>query len=409
MGRVGFGATTPINAGSGFIGIPKTLIVPFKRIKPASAFRHSARILTIFAKASFWALCFHYFGTKALLYAVASWTFLLGVKDITFVRVRLSSLRDPAKSRMAYAKSVAAEILLIAVRIAAIFALAFVVAPFNQVVAAVIPIMAVCAGLWARETFIATAAVYGTGSWRVFVSLVAAATGLGSIIYFAENGFDPIKSAIWAILVREGISFFGFAAVALLGCFGMRSKSKMEDIDDEDGGEVAQVVTPDGREVRSAWKLLIADNVIYSKWRMMHFATRFVANGILGPFGGIATRIAFTYRKPKPYKHHSKRVSIAKVAGIGVVAAITVSAVIYFGEKWGLLHAIGIVAAAFLFRVIALSLNLLFWRQLSPIVGAPGRLRPVNAEFLQEHLSDPFMADQGGSPRPPSKRMDGAE
>lgn len=357
-------------AGPGIIGNPKTLFGPLKRMKARSAFRHSVRILTILAKASFWAVCFHYFGTKALLYVVASWTFLLGVKDITFVRVRLSSLKDPAKSGMAFAKSAAAELTLITVRLAALFGLAMIVAPFNKVVAAVIPMMAICAGFWARETFIATAAMHRTGGHRAYVSFVASFAALGSIIYFAENGLDAIHSAIWALLIREGLTFLGFALVALMGCFGIGAKGGIEDVDDEDGGDVATVVSPDGSPVRSAWKLLIADNVIYSKWRMMHFATRLLANGIAGPFGGIATRIAFTYRKPKPYRHHQKRISTVKIVGYGLIAVGLVSAVIYFGERWGLLHAIGIVVAAFLFRVTALTLNLLFWRQLSPRVGA---------------------------------------
>lgn len=363
------------------------MLAPLKRIRAVSAARHGARILTILAKASFWALCYHYFGTEALLYVAASWTFLLGVKDITFVRVRLSSLKDPAKRSMAFAKSVTAELLLIAIRIAAIFLLAKIVALFNRDVAAIIPMMAIGAGFWARETFIATGSLFGTGSIRAYVSFVAAGAALGSIIYFAEHGFDPIHSAIWALLIREGLSFFGFAFVALLGCFGFRTRGEDDDVDDEDGGEAAPIMAADGREVRSAWKLLVADNVVYSRWRMMHFATRIVAHGVLGPFGGIATRIAFAYRKPKPYEHHQERVSAAKIAAFVAGAAIVISAVIYFGEKSGLLHAIGVVAAAFVFRVVALSANLLFWRQLSPVVGAVKVMRPAGDQG--KHVGPP--------------------
>ena len=395
-------------AGPGIIGNPKTLLAPLKRIKARSAFRHSIRILTILAKASFWAICFHYFGTKALLYVVASWTFLLGAKDITFVRVRLSSLRDPAKSKMAFAKSVATELTLIALRLAVLFVLAMIVAPFNEVVAAVIPMMAICAGFWARETFIATAAMHRTGGLRAYVSFFASFAALAAIVFFAENGFDPILSAIWALLIREGLTFFGFALVALMGCFGIGAKGGIEDIDDEDGGDVAAVIAPDGTAVRSAWKLLIADNVIYSRWRMMHFATRLVASGIAGPFGGVVTRIAFTYRKPKPYRHHGKRISVLKIVGYGLAAAIMISIVIYFGEKWGLLHVIGIAAFAFLFRVAALTINLLTWRQLSPLVGAPVRAQTRERKALNSSL-DPSRDDQPTEPDARMVRREGDE
>lgn len=394
-------------AGPEIIRNPNTLFAPIKRLKAWSAFKHGIRILTILAKASFWAVCFHYFGTEALLYVVASWTFLLGAKDITFVRVRLSSLRDPAKSRRAFAKSVAAELTLIALRLVVLFLLSMTIAPVNKVVAAVIPMMAICAGFWARETFIATAAMRRTGGLRAYVSLVASVAALGSIVFFAENGFDPIHSAIWALLVREGLTFFGFALVALMGCLGIGANGGIEDIDDEDGGDVGSVVAPDGNSVRSAWKLLIADNVIYSRWRMMHFATRLVANGIAGPFGGIATRIAFTYRKPKPYSHHKERISAVKIAGYGIAAAVVISVVIYIGEKWGLLQAIGIVAAAFLFRVTALTLNLLLWRQLSPLVGAP--VRRARAEEVSRTSADASRNGQQEGPEARITRWGGVE
>jgi hypothetical protein len=327
--------------------------------------------LTILAKTSFWALCYHYFGAKALLYVVASWTFLLGVKDITFVRVRLASLRNPAKRNDGYVKSVGAELALIVIRLAAILLLGKIIAPFNREVASVVPIMAVVAGFWARETIITISAAFGSGKLRLYVSFLASVAALGFIIYFAERGYDPIHSAIWSLLIREALSFFGSAIVAILGCLGVRSSGPADEDDDEDGGDAVTVYAPDGREIRSTWKLLIADNVVYSRWRMMHFATRFVAHGILGPFGGIATRIAFSYRKPKPYEHHQQPISAGKIALFGTGAVVMVGAIVYFGVKWGLLHAIGITAAAFILRVVALTVNLLFWRQLSPIVGTP--------------------------------------
>jgi len=365
------------------------LLARLKRISAASALRHSVRILTIVAKASFWALCYHYFGSKTLLYVVASWTFLLGVKDLTFARVRLSSIKNPLKRRRGYVQSVSAELVLIALRLGAIFALARLVEPFNLDVAATIPILAIAAGFWARETMITIANAFHIGSLRIYVALVASLAALASIIYFAENNLDPIHSAIWAMLVREGLTFFGFALVALLGCMGLRTKAEADDDDDEDGGEAMPIVAPDGREIRAAWKVLIADNVIYSRWRIMHFATRFVAHGVLGPFGGIVARIFFTYRKPKPYAHQ-ERLPVGKIIAVTLVAAVVVSAIVVVAEKAGLLHAVGIAAAAFLFRVAAMSSNFLIWRQLSPIVGAPKkpRLLPKDIAAAPEREGD---------------------
>ena len=365
------------------------MLARLKRISAASALRHSVRILTIVAKASFWALCYHYFGSKTLLYVVASWTFLLGVKDLTFARVRLSSIKNPLKRRRGYVQSVSAELVLIALRLGAIFALARLVEPFNLDVAATIPILAIAAGFWARETMITIANAFHIGSLRIYVALVASLAALASIIYFAENNLDPIHSAIWAMLVREGLTFFGFALVALLGCMGLRTKAEADDDDDEDGGEAMPIVAPDGREIRAAWKVLIADNVIYSRWRIMHFATRFVAHGVLGPFGGIVARIFFTYRKPKPYAHQ-ERLPVGKIIAVTLVAAVVVSAIVVVAEKAGLLHAVGIAAAAFLFRVAAMSSNFLIWRQLSPIVGAPKkpRLLPKDIAAAPEREGD---------------------
>ena len=375
------------------------MLARLKRITPASAMRHSVRILTIVAKASFWALCYHYFGSKTLLYVVASWTFLLGVKDLTFVRVRLSSIKNPKKRSRGYVQSVSAELVLIALRIGAIFALSALVAPFNKNVAATIPMLAIVAGFWARETTITTANAFHAGSLRIYVAMVAAFAALGSIIYFAENNLDPIHSAIWAMMVREGLTFFGFALVALLGCIGVRTKGEADDDDDEDGGEAMPIVAPDGRAVRAAWKVLIADNVIYSRWRIMHFATRFLAHGVAGPFGGIVARIFFTYRKPKPYEHHTSRLPVGKIVAVAVAAAIVIAAIVVVAEKAGLLHAVGIAAAAFLFRVVAMSFNLLVWRQLSPIVGAPKKPRLVLGELPAEEDGG-----EGHSPPLPAAR-----
>jgi hypothetical protein len=375
------------------------LLARLKRITAASALRHSARILTILAKASFWALCYHYFGSKTLLYVVASWSFLLGVKDLTFARVRLSSIKNPKKRGRGYVQSVSAELVLMALRIGAIFALARLVEPFNAEVAATIPMVAIAAGFWARETMITTANAFGAGSLRIYVALVAAVAGLGSIIYFAENNFDPIHSAIWAMLIREGLTFFGFALVALLGCMGVRTKAAADDDDDEDGGEAMPIVAPDGREVRAAWKVLIADNVIYSRWRMMHFATRFVAHGVLGPFGGVVARIFFTYRKPKPYEHHTSRLPVGKIMLVTIAAVAVVSGIVIVAERAGLLHAVGTAAAAFLFRVAAMSSNFLLWRQLSPIVGAPKKPR----------LSPDELAAMQGEGKPAPLRAESAE
>lgn len=362
------------------IGNSTTLLALLKRIKPASAVRHGVRISTIVAKTSFWVLCYHYFGPKTLLYVVASWTFVLGVKDLTFARVRLSSIRNPKKRSRAYVQSVSAELVLLALRVGAVFALVELVTPFNQDVAATLPIIAVVAGFWARETMISTASVFGSGSLRIYVAMVAAFAALGSIFYFAENNLDPVHSAVWAMLVREGLTFFGFALVAILGCIGVRTRGEADDDDDEDGAEAMPILGPDGREIRAAWKLLIADNVIYSRWRIMHFATRFVAHGVAGPFGGVVARIFFAYRKPKPYVHHSNRLPVGKILSSAFAAAVVIMAVVFGAQKAGLLHAVGIAAAAFLFRLAAMSFNFMVWRQLSPIVGAPKKRRLVPDE-----------------------------
>ncbi len=357
--------------------ISEKMIASLKGTTPASALRHTVRIATILAKASFWAVCYHYFGTRALLFVAASWMFLLGTKDLTFVRVRLASIKQPSKRKDGFVKSVAAELLLILLRLAAIGGLAAILVPFNRDVAAIVAMISVVAALWTRETFITTASAFKTGAWRPYASLMAAVGAIIAVIYFAENNFDPVHSAIWALLLREAITFFGFALVALLGCLGLQARpdNPDEDDDDEDGGEAAPVVGTDGREIRSTTKLLIADNVIYSRWRMMHFATRFVAHGIFGPFGGIATRIAFSYRKPRPYAHHSKRVPAWRIAAYLLASATTISVIVYFAERAGLLQAVGIVAAAFLFRLAALATNMIIWRQLSPIVGSGEKVR----------------------------------
>lgn len=352
--------------------VAEKLVARWKRLTPASAFRHALRVLTIIAKATFWIACYHYFGTRALLLVAASWTFILGVKDLTFARVRLSVLKDPERRPRALQKSVAAELALVAIRLGVFFAVAAILVPINRDVAAIVSVMAVCAGLWTRETFVGLSTAYRMAKWRTVVSFIASTGAIGSIIYFAENDLDPVRSAIWALLIREAVAFFGYASIALLGSLGVRPGPGAEDLEadeDEDGGEAAPVFGPDGREIRSVWKLLIADNVIYSRWRIMHFATRFVAHGVLGPLGGIATRIAFSYGKPGPYRHHAGRISAARIVGLSIAAAVTVSAVIYFAQQAGLLRALGIVVAAFLFRLAAMSLNLLLWRQLSPIVG----------------------------------------
>lgn len=360
--------------------VREKLLARWKRQTPASTFRHAIRISTIVAKASFWAACYHYFGSKTLLLVAASWMFVLGVKDLTFARVRMTNLRDPARRARELRKSVTTEFGLMALRLAAFAGVAAILVPFERNIAAIVSVFAICAGFWARETFISTATAFRTGGWRIYVAFVAAAGAIGSVIYFAENNLDPVSSAIWALLIREAVTFFGYAGVAFLGAVGIQPPKKAavpadEEDEDEDGGAAAPVVGTDGREIRSAWKLLIADNVIYSRWRMMHFATRFVAHGILGPFGSVATRIAFAYGKPRPYKHHASRISAGKIVGLSLAATVTISTIIYLAQRAGLLEALGIVVAAFLFRLVALALNLLFWRQLSPIVGRPKKAR----------------------------------
>jgi hypothetical protein len=364
--------------------VREKLWAQWRRQTPASTIRHAIRIATIVAKASFWAASFHYFGSKTLLLVAASWMFVLGIKDLTFARVRMPSLKDPAKRVRGLQKSVTAELVLMALRLGAFAGLAAILVPIDRNIAAIVSLFTVCAGFWTRETFISIGTASRTSRWRIYVAFVAAAGAIGSVIYFAENNLDPVQSAIWALLIREAVTFFGYAGVAVLGAVGIQPRRKKalpvdedEEDEDEDGGAAASVVATNGREIRSAWKLLIADNVIYSRWRMMHFATRFVAHGILGPFGSVVTRIAFAYGKPRPYKHQANRISIGTIVGLSLAAMVTVSTIIYLAQRAGLLEALGIVVAAFLFRLVALTLNLLFWRQLSPIVGRQKRPRPA--------------------------------
>ena len=246
-------AATKLGEGQ-LIRLTDKLLARWKRLTPWSALRHAIRILTIVAKASFWAACFHYFGSKALLLVAASWMFVLGVKDLTFARVRLTNLNVPAKRARGLRKSVTAELALMALRLGAFTGLAAILVPFERNIAAIVSVMAVCAGLWTRETFIATAMAFHTGKWRLYVSFVAAAGAIGSVIYFAENNLDAVHSAIWALLIREAVTFFGYAGVAFLGAIGIQPPKKAavpvdeEDEEDEDGGAAASVVGTDGRE-----------------------------------------------------------------------------------------------------------------------------------------------------------------
>ncbi len=126
---------------------------------------------------------------------------------------------------------------------------------------------------------------------------------------------------------------------------------------------------------------------------MVHFATRFVAHGVLGPFGGIVARIFFSYRKPKPYQHHEDRLPVGKIVAVTVAAIAIVSVIVVVAERAGLLHAVGIAAAAFLLRVVAMSSNFLLWRQLSPIVGAPKKSRS-----LADEISAAAQGEDNGRP-----------
>ena len=360
-------------------------MISAKRKPNASAevAKHVTRIVTATARVCFWLLCYHFYGTEALLFLAAAWTFLLAVKDLTSARVRLRNMADPLKRRTAAVKSVAFEVVLLAARLALIALLGRLLLPFSATVAALVTGLMLCAVFWAKETLLTLARVRGVGTWLRYPALLSALCGLALIAWYAERGLAPVEAATTALIQREAITFAGFAFVVLLGLLrGPRVASDEDDEDEEDGaGKALSAIGPDGREIRSTFKVFIADNVVYSGWRIVQFGTRALANGLLGPLGSIASRIFFIYRKPGAFVAGRARPSRARIAALSAILLALAAVVAVVAQRSGLLHAVGIVAAAFVLRIGALVLNLLLWRHFRPLIAMPGRIRPIDLMF----------------------------
>ena len=334
---------------------------------------HLLRFLTILAKTSFWAVCFHYFGAQALFVVAASWTFMCGIKDVTFARIRLRSIHNPDKRGKATATSIAVEFALLLLRLAILLGMLPVIRLFNDSVASYMAGRSLCLVFWSRETLLTLMRAYGAGGLSPPINFIAAAGGIASILYFAENNRSALDSAISALVIREALIFAGFGLGALAGRLGFRAKQ--DDFDEDEGDKPANIKGPGDRPVRSAWRVLIADNVVWSRWRIVQFATRAVASGLMGPFGNVGTRLLFTYKKPPAYKHRKQKVATWKLL-LGAIAVISlVAGLVLVADRFGFLHLAGIAFAAILFRVVAHALNLAFWRRLDPLVGTRGKLR----------------------------------
>jgi hypothetical protein len=239
---------------------------------------------------------------------------------------------------------------------------------------------------WSKETLIALASAFGVARWRRYVLLLGNSGALAAIVLLAEFEVGAVVAASTALVLREAIVFTGSLAIVLAGAWLGSSRQEGDgddEEDDEDDGSVARVLDADGRPVTSATKVLIADNYVYSRWRMVQFWTRTAAHGAFGPFGSIAARFFFTYRKPGPYQHRDQRLPIGRIALIACGVAVAAAVLVYISERAGVLHAVGIVAVAFGLRVVAQSLNLLLWRRLSPLVGSKVKLRVPGLRHLR--------------------------
>lgn len=339
---------------------------------PLGVSQHLVRLTTVAARTGFWLLAYYYYGAEALLHMAAAWTFISGVRDLTFVRLRLRSLHRRERRRRAMAVSLGTELMLLILRLAIIAGLAATVDRFNASVGSILIGLAPFALLWARETMTNVAHVYRTIALRLHLSLFSALGGLAGIFYGAETGMTAIQAALAGLLAREAIFFAGMWAIALAGKLGLRVEG--ENHDDEEGGAPESVIGPEGREIRSTWKILIADNAVWSRWRLIQFGVRHLATGLFGPFGAAAARILFTYHQPGSYVHKSARLNGWRVALACVAGAAVVAVAIVLAGEWGLIDALGVTVAAFAFRLAVIVANSLAWRQLAPLVGLEGNL-----------------------------------
>lgn len=344
---------------------------------PAST--HAVRLLTVAAKLSFWAAAYRYFGVESLLHLAAAGMFLFGIKDLTQWRIRLWSLNDPARRRRAALLSFFLEALLAALRVAIIFAAVAIIGLFNRPVANLLGGLAILPLLWSRETTITLASVFGVGQLANLVGLVGALGGLAAMVLLAERGFGAVDAAVLAMIVREGLQFVGFGLAILAARLGFRMEGEAFDVDE--GGTAQPVTGPDGNLIRSTWKILIADNVVWSRWRLVQFATRYAAAGVFGPFGGIATRILFAYQLPGAYVHKTRSIATWKLLLLAACSLAMLTGAAIVAHRLGVLNALGITLAGFLFRAASLVANSLLWRQLEPLVAREDRI-PLPGERL---------------------------
>ena len=336
------------------------------------AIKHLLRILTVFAKAGFWVLCYHYFGSEALLNVVAAWIFVLATKDLTFARVRLSNMVRPEKRRSSLVTSISLEAAILVARAVLILAISQILLSFERTVAAIVAGLILCALFWSRETLITLIRAYRVTTLPKYATFAAAASGLVAVVLFAGSGMGAVDATVGALITREAVHLIGYAVIAVIGRTTRRFRqdpAEDSDEEDDDSGATVAVIGSDGKEIRSTFKIFIGDNVVYSRWRAMQFGSRFVASGLMGPFGGAISRLFFAYRRPGDYVHKDERMPLGKLALV-VVALIAMLALgAYAAARFGLLQAFGIAIAAFVLRIVALGLNILMWSRLAVFVG----------------------------------------
>lgn len=396
-------ARNPRAGATGLNRLSRLLPANRRAIDAPAVARHGTRIATAIFRACFWLACFHHFGTEALLFVAAAWSFILGVKDLTFARVRLANMADPLKRRAAIAKSVGLEIGLLVLRLALVAAVGGILLAFNQTVAALVTALMVCVLFWARETMVTLARVYGVAPLLRYATLLSSLSGLVLIVLFARRGWDPVAAATSALIIREAVTFVGCGAVAASGMLSRNAREgqpKEDDEDEDEAGGALPLIGADGKEIRSTFKIFIADNVVYSWWRIVQFGTRVLAGGLLGPLGNIGTRIFFTYQRPGGFGQSKARPSPGRMVLIGGALAAAAVVVAVVAHRSGLLHAVGIVAAAFALRIVGLGLNLLLWRHFRPLITTSEKIRPGDLLFPRRALNRmaPGSPADGGPP-----------
>ena len=342
-----------------------------KPVRSRAAVKQAVTFATIAARTGFWLLCIHYFGADALLHLIAAWAFVSAVRDLTFARVRLGDIMDPAKRRRALAASIALEAVLTLIRFLAIRGLAELLSPYNATVGALVAGLALCSLFWARDTLIMSTRVLSVGRLSRYVRLASAVSGLAALFAMAELDYQAVTAAIAALVLREAVLFIGLIGlVAAAPILPRKTAASTQEADDEDEEEddPSGAVDADGPAARSAFQDFLADNAVHARWRVVQVGTRALAQGLLGPFGSMATQFFFSFRKPAAYRpkergNHAK----AWLAGIALFGVIL--AILALADRLGLLQALGIVALGVGFRIVALGGNLLLWWQLNARLG----------------------------------------